>query len=220
MQIECVLFDFDGVIADTEPHVLEYLARAFAVQGVTIAQQDLLELVGTSGGVWIGRMLAKYNLPFTVEEFQQQRRRLGNYYEDGEALAPMPGVVQLLTQLRAAGIKTGLVSSTSSRLILAALNRMGMTQLFQAIVCGDMVARMKPEPECYQKAMGFLSAAPGQCLVFEDSPVGIQAALAAGATVVGFKGGQLAQNTAAAHWQLNSFEAAASLAPLAQVLGR
>ena len=118
----------------------------------------------------------------------------------------MPGLLPFLWRLRAAGIRTALVTSTSSRLILAALNRMGMSALFDAILCGDMVEKRKPSPEGYQKAMALLGAAPERSIVIEDSPVGIRAGKAAGAVVAACRCGRLRQDTSQADFEFESFE--------------
>ena len=73
------------------------------------------------------------------------------------------------------------------------------------VICGDMVSRRKPDPEPYREAMGRLGAAPEECIVIEDSPVGIQAGKAAGAAVIGFRGSGIHQDTSQADYQLDTF---------------
>ena len=91
-------------------------------------------------------------------------------------------------------MRTGLVSSTESRHILAAANHLGLTGRFEVMIGGDMVARHKPDPEGYRRAMALLGAAPGDCLVLEDSAAGLRAAKAAGAYTVGFCGARVRQD--------------------------
>lgn len=211
MKISCVLFDFDGVVADTEPSNAKYLSRALATFGITLSEEDHARLVGINSAEHIDRLLARAPKPVTREAYLQERQRQGNTYENAPDLAVSPGLPAFLRTLRGNGVRTGLVTSTSARLILAALNRLSLTSLFDIILCGDMVARHKPDPECYRKAMQLLRVSPEECVVIEDSPVGIRAGIEAGATVIAYKGGQVRQDTHEAHFQTDSFADCAAL---------
>lgn len=182
--ISCVLFDFDGVIADTERSNGDYLAQALSFFGIPFTQEDRLSLIGTNGAGTLDRFLQRADPPLTREQLARVRERLGNTYEDSP-LFPQPGLREWLRELGHQGIRTGVVSSTSTKYIVTALNRMGFTGQFQVIVCGDMVKRPKPAPDSYQLAMSLLGLSPEECLAIEDSPTGIQAARAAGLQVVG-----------------------------------
>lgn len=211
MRPNCVLFDFDGVIADTEASNADFLARALAVYGVTLTNQDRIRLAGRNGRDILQELLERAPYPVTLEELLVVRGQLGNTYVDSPDLKAMPGLYGFLHFLRERGYRLGLVTSTSSHLILAALNRLGLTARFDAIVCGDMVHAHKPDPECYLKAMKFLSALPGECVIIEDSPVGIRAGLSTGATVIGYTGASVKQDTGKAHFTADSFSACAKL---------
>ena len=141
----------------------------------------------------------------TVEQLTRRRKELENTYENGN-IAPIPGIVPLIQGLRQSGVKTALVSSTATHLIIMGLNRMQMTDLFDVIVCGDMCAERKPDPECYLKAMGLLGAVPQECLVFEDSSVGIHAAKQAGIEVAAFTGSGNGQDVSEADYVVSSYE--------------
>ena len=182
--ISCVLFDFDGVIADTERSNGDYLAQALAAFGIPFTEEDRLSLIGTNGAGTLDRFLQRADPPVTREQLAQVR----------EGLA-------------------GVVSSTSTKYIVTALNRMGLTGQFQVIVCGDMVRRPKPAPHSYQLAMSLLGLSPEDCLAIEDSPTGIRAAQAAGLRVVGYKGGSVEQETGSASWEVRSFQEIKALPP-------
>lgn len=211
MRPDCVLFDFDGVIADTEASNARYLGKALAVFGIAITPEDEGRMVGVNDREILEELLRRADPPVTVERLLEERRRQGNTYEDYPGLAPMPGLLPFLRRLRAEGIRTALVTSTSSRLILAALNRMGMTTLFDAILCGDMVEKRKPSPEGYQKAMALLGAAPERSVVIEDSPVGIRAGKSTGALVAAYKCGSLLQDTSQADFEIRDYRDCLSL---------
>ena len=206
MEARYVLFDFDGVIADTEESNVKYLGKALAVFGVVITPEEQAHLVGMNDPRILEKMLRRARPPVTLEQLLEERKRQGNTYEDDPDLAPTPGVIKFLHRLRAAGKGIALVSSTSARLILAALNRLGLTGFFDVIICGDMVSEKKPSPECYRKAMALLRARPEECVIVEDSPVGIRAGKAAGAVVAACRCGRLRQDTSQADFEFESFE--------------
>ena len=205
MELRCVLFDFDGVVADTEPSNNRYLEQALAVFGLKLNDEQRLALIGVNGLDFIRPLLASAEPPVSDEAYLAVRQKQGNTYENSPDLKAQPGLRDFLGLLRGAGIKTGLVSSTSSRLILAALNRLGLADQFDAILCGDMVRRKKPDPEGYRRAMELLQVPPECCVVIEDSPVGIRAGLGAGAWVVGYEGASVPQDTGLAQDRLKSF---------------
>lgn len=206
MEARYVLFDFDGVIADTEESNVKYLSKALAVFGVVITPEEQAQLVGMNDPRILEKMLRRARPPVTLKQLLEERQRQGNTYEDAPDLAPTPGVIEFLHRLRAAGKGIALVSSTSARLILAALNRLGLTGFFDVIICGDMVSEKKPSPECYRKAMALLRARPEECVIVEDSPVGIRAGKAAGAVVAACRCGRLRQDTSQADFEFESFE--------------
>ena len=205
MELRCVLFDFDGVVADTEPSNNRYLEQALAVFGLKLNDEQRLALIGVNGLDFIRPLLTSAEPPVSDEAYLAVRQKQGNTYENSPDLKAQPGLRDFLGLLRGAGIKTGLVSSTSSRLILAALNRLGLADQFDAILCGDMVRRKKPDPEGYLRAMELLRIPPECCVVIEDSPVGIRAGLGAGAWVVGYEGASVPQDTGLAQDRVKSF---------------
>ena len=205
MKKKYVLFDFDGVIADTEESNSNYLGLALKEFGVELTEKDKQRLIGTHDQELLIEFLSRAPRKVTVEQLTRRRKELGNTYENGN-IAPIPGIVPLIQGLRQSGVKTALVSSTATRLIIMGLNRMQMTDLFDVIVCGDMCAERKPDPECYLKAMGLLGAVPQECLVFEDSSVGIHAAKQAGIEVAAFTGSGNGQDVSEADYVVSSYE--------------
>ena len=137
MKKKYVLFDFDGVIADTEESNSHYLGLALKEFGVELTEKDKQRLIGTHDQELLIEFLSRAPRKVTVEQLTRRRKELGNTYENGN-IAPIPGIVPLIQGLRQSGVKTALVSSTATRLIIMGLNRMQMTDLFDVIVCGDM----------------------------------------------------------------------------------
>jgi len=208
MPIRCVLFDFDGVIADTEERNADYLAAALAHFGVRLTDADRSVLVGINDPSLLEALLKRAETPVTLEQLQAERARRGSAATPTDARAPPPpggGRGEFLYALRAQGIRTGVVSSTRSQLILTALDRLHLVSQFDVVVCGDMVTRRKPDPEPYLRAAQLLGLAPDDCLVIEDSPAGIRAGKAAGCTVLGYTGSSIRQDVSAADFALSDF---------------
>ena len=203
-KIRYILFDFDGVIADTEPFNAKYLAKALAKYGIFLTEEEHHSLIGTSGWTGVQKFLDSANPPVKLEDFLVERRKVGNSYEDPDVL-PSPGLIDLLLKIRTLNISTAIVSSTSSAYIQTAVKRMGLQSLFDLYICGDMVTKKKPDPEPYLMAMNRLSARPKECLIIEDSPIGIHSAKASGAKVIAYCGSSVMQDTSEADYQLNAF---------------
>jgi HAD superfamily hydrolase (TIGR01509 family) len=94
----------------------------------------------------------------------------------------LPGACELLAEIRAAGIRHALVTSSEREIMDAVLAQLGLD--FDATVCAADVRRGKPDPEPYRRAAALLGADPRQCVALEDSPNGVAAAEAAGCRVV------------------------------------
>lgn len=191
---KCVLFDFDGVLVDSEwrlfCQIREWLTKEYRI---TMPDSDCMRYIGGNDEATARDLIARYALPVGVEALAGQISAHSTLYEDG-TLTLLPGAREFLVSLRRQGVRTGLVSSTESRHILAAANHLGLTGLFEVMICGDMVACHKPDPEGYRRAMALLGAAPGDCLILEDSAAGLRAAKAAGAYTVGFCGARVRQD--------------------------
>ncbi len=204
MDKKYILFDFDGVIANTEESNAKYLRQALACFDITLTDEERSKLIGKNDPSLIAGLLSKSLNKITLEEFTNKRRQIGNTYENS-CMEPMPGLVSFIKEYRCKGIKTGIVTSTSTRLIIIALNRMNMMSLFDVIICGDMCSKSKPDPQGYLKAMNLLGARPEECIVFEDSLVGIQAAKNAGAFVAAYCGSGIKQDISKADISVDSF---------------
>lgn len=209
--LKCVLFDFDGVIADTEVSNFEYYRKAFHYFGVELTDGDIQRLIGTVVPQYEKVLLDRAPRPVTHEELAKKKAEIGNTYENGE-LYPAAGVKELIAELRRRGIRTALVSSTFTKLIVTALNRLGMTDLFDVILCGDMYSAAKPDPEGYLTAMRYLNVRPEECIVVEDSPNGILSGRRSGAYVMAYTGSAVKLNVSQADCEIASFEPAGQLA--------
>ncbi len=210
-RISYVLFDFDGVIADTEPIGLDLDRAAYSKLGVEVSLKDAMCIIGTDAQGVVAELFARHGRPdLTPEDFHAVRESADVIYETMLA-EPMPGAREALAALRERGIGIGLVSTTIAKNLLVALDRLKMLHFFDAIVGGDMVVHKKPAPDPWLAALGHLGATPENAIAVDDSPTGIRSAKNADLFVCGFKGGSIEQDTSHANVEVANFSELISL---------
>jgi HAD superfamily hydrolase (TIGR01509 family) len=181
--LAAVLFDMDGTLVDSEK-VWDIGLRELAVRyGGVLSDDARLRMVGTSSMETMVIMLEDLEQPWRdpVEGSDWLDARVTELFADG--LEWRPGALELLTAVRMAGLPTALVTNTRRSLVEVALPTLGREN-FDAVVCGDEVARTKPDPAPYLAAAAALDVDPADCVVIEDSPAGVASGLAAGCIVV------------------------------------
>lgn len=177
-KITTVLFDFDGVITNTEPQYDTYYDR--------VGEQHLgiKNFASMVKGVTLPNIISKYfkDVPQTeidkiIEETIEFEKNL-NY-------PPIPGAIEFISYLKENNYKIGLVTSSQDFKMKIALNALGLTNAFDTEVTANRITEGKPDPMCYLLAAKDLNASPEECMVLEDSFFGIQSGLSAGMCVVG-----------------------------------
>lgn len=175
-QITChaVLFDLDGTLIDSFA-VIERVWRKWAVErGLPVE-----EVLRASYGL---RTLDAVSLLAPDTHVEEEAARIeANEIKDIDGLKATPGARSLLTSLD--GIPWGIVTSGSYLLATSRLTKVGLP-IPHVLVSADEVERGKPDPQGYLLAAKKLAVAPEDCIAFEDSPIGVQAALAAGMRVI------------------------------------
>lgn len=180
--IEAVVFDLDGVIADTEQvwdDVREQLVHERGGRWHGGAQAAMM---GMSSPEWSRYLHDELGLAESPEQLNDEvvRRMLARYRED---LPLIGGAVDAVRRL-AAEFPLAVASSSNRPLIEAVLERAGIDDLFDAVVSSEEVARGKPAPDVYLEAARRIAVAPTRCSAVEDSSNGIRAAHAAGMRVL------------------------------------
>lgn len=201
-ELRALIFDVDGTLADTERegHWLAF-NRAFAELGLDWYWSDALyrELLAVPGGRERLRAYVQQYHPEGVpagelEAFVSHLHAVkSRHYQRllAEGSIPLrPGVRRVLAAARAAGLRRAVASTSALPNVIALLEHTlgpGYTGWFEVIAAGEVVARKKPAPDVYVYALQALGLSPEECLAFEDSQAGLQAALGAGLrTVVTF----------------------------------
>ena len=212
MALRAVIFDFDGVLVNTEPLHFRTLREILLPEGIAIDEDEYVAtyLAYDDRGA-IRLALERHGVPIDADRVERIAERKAAIFDAAAAEVPFfPGVRELLAGL-AAEMPLAIASGALHGEIEAILQTGGLLPVFHAIVGADDVARGKPHPEPYLMAMALLEPRaprlrPEECLVFEDSMPGIAAARAAGMTVVGVTNSYPAAKLSAAHRVVASLE--------------
>lgn len=178
--VAAVIFDLDGLLVDSEP--VQYAAwDAFvAQQGRELSDDLKRRMYGTRLIDSAGMVARELGLDLTAEEVARVRDRIFFEMIPGNIPAK-PGALDLIAALRNRGVPIAMATSGHAQYVDLATESAGIPRPFDVEVTGDQVERGKPHPETFLTAAHLLGVAPGQTLVLEDSPQGVQAAVAAGA---------------------------------------
>lgn len=178
--IRGLIFDFDGLIIDTEWADYASWRAVFEKFGLTLPLDLWLTRVGTLGAFepfdYLEQQLTR---PVDRHTLDQERQQIDK--EIVGTLQPLTGVVELLQQAQQRGLKLAVASSSEHEWVDLHLARLGLTDYFDAICCRDDVGgRPKPDPAVYQFALQQLDLQAENAIAFEDSPNGIASARGAG----------------------------------------
>ena len=171
--IDTVLFDFDGVEADTEPsYDLFWNSKA---EKFNLGFENFAAMIK---GETLRNIIGEYFKCASDSEKAAIAKDL-DAFEQEMPYKEIPGSANFIRILKERGFKLGLVTSSSMHKMKYALAKLGLDNCFDAIVTGDSIKEGKPNPQCYITAAQMLKSDPSNCAVFEDSINGMRAALGA-----------------------------------------
>ncbi|MCL6444009.1 MAG: HAD family hydrolase [Alicyclobacillus sp.] len=178
--LEAVVFDFDGLILDTETPEFESWADIYREFGVTLHLETWATCIGTDASAFdpYDHLEALVGKP--VNRVEVRDRRLQKYQTLVAGADLRPGVRDYLKDAHAMGLKIGLASSSSWDWVVPHLERYQIRSYFDCICVRDHVQKVKPDPALYLRALNRLGVQPEQAVAFEDSPNGASAAKCAG----------------------------------------
>ena len=177
--LKAVIWDMDGVIADTARYHLQAWQQTFRKRGVNFTEDDFKHRFGQRNDTIIRDAIGESISPDEVdtiagEKEADYRRRVA------QNLKPLPGVIALINSLTADGVKMAIASSAPPENIQLVTRGLGIDNRFQAIVWGREVTEGKPSPQAFLLAASKLGIEPRNCLVIEDALAGVTAAKQAG----------------------------------------
>ncbi len=181
MVIRAVIFDFDGLILETEGPSYESWRKVYQSFGLRLPFSTWSSIIGTTQGPFDPRLeLQKQVKDDEVDWDAVEVKRIQDEQALIEAQPVMPGVEQYLDEARRLGLKIGLASSSSCRWVMGHLERLSLASCFDSIRGADDVQFVKPNPMLYLSVLNDLKVQAKEAIALEDSPLGIQAAKNAG----------------------------------------
>lgn len=186
MSIQGLIFDFDGLILETEEPIFISWQELYRDYGCQLTLEVWQAIIGTSNAdalfdpaKELDRLVGR-NLNWAELEPVRRKRELDVVC----SLAPLPGVQEMLDDARQMGLKIAIASSSPCSWVTGHLERLALMDYFDCIVAEDDVSHTKPDPELFLKALDCLRLDASQAVVFEDSLNGVLAAKRAGLYVV------------------------------------
>lgn len=180
--MRALIFDFDGLILDTETPEYQAWQEVYAEHGLTLPLSVWIARIGhpstSSPFDPYDHLEAQFGRPVDRELIRSARQR-----RKSELLLPqppLPGVREYIEDAKRLGLKLGVAPGSASTWVEPHLVRLGLREHFDCVRCGDQVQCTKPDPEVYRSVLEELDASADEAIALEDSPVGGQAAKAAG----------------------------------------
>jgi beta-phosphoglucomutase len=185
--IRAAIFDLDGVLVDTAKYHFLAWKRLAAELGFDFTEKDNERLKGVSRTRSLEILLEVGHCTMTDSEKEEAAAKKNAWYVEYlnilDETALLPGAKEYLLALRKQGVRTALGSASKNAPLI--LERLNIANLFDAVIDGNSVGKAKPDPEVFIRGAEALGLPPEQCLVFEDSLAGIQAAKKGGMAAIG-----------------------------------
>jgi len=178
-RLEAVLWDLDGVIADTADYHYRAWVDIFGKRGVNFSKEDFMRLFGQRHDTIIKFALGEN---ISHEDFEAiTREKQANYRRRvADNIKPLPGAIELIKSLQEHSVKTAIASSAPLENIEIIIRGLGIEDYFQTIAWGTEVAEGKPSPQIFLLAAKKLGVPASNCIVIEDAIAGVAAAKKAG----------------------------------------
>ncbi|HYM97918.1 MAG TPA: HAD-IA family hydrolase [Candidatus Sulfotelmatobacter sp.] len=177
--IRALIFDFDGVILETEEPIYRSWLEVYEAHGEPLPFEKWIQTVGSTNALFHPQhhLEERLGAPLPQDVLDRRVARRTALVLEQRVL---PGVVELIDGARAAGAKVGVASSSTSEWVAGHLARLGILERFDCLRCRDHVANAKPAPDLYLSALECLGVESVDAIAIEDSPNGIAAAKGAG----------------------------------------
>jgi len=178
--IKALVFDFDGLILETEGPIYQSWQELYQRYQCEMALEDWQKNIGTAFEMFdpVANLERLANCSLHPEDDLKWRVR--RELELIEMQPPRPGVVKMLQRAKELGLKIGLASSSTCEWVVNHLARLGLLGYFEVLTARDDVKRTKPAPDLYLMAVEWLGVKPNEAVAFEDSMHGLAAAKQAG----------------------------------------
>jgi HAD superfamily hydrolase (TIGR01509 family) len=180
MRIKALVFDFDGLILDTEGPVYQSWRELFQSYGYDLILDDWQICIGSAEGTasFFANLADKLGNPLDLET--EAPKRLERELELIATQPILPGVYEYIQRAAELGLKMGVASSSPCKWVLGHLQERGLRKHFECVLAADDVGITKPDPDLYLTVLDCLGVSKREAIAFEDSPNGVLAAKRAG----------------------------------------
>ena len=184
---QCIIFDMDGVIIDSEPLHQSCEKAVFQLIGVSVPDDVQSSFMGCTDEFMWSQIASMYQLSIDIPEILETKKSIYLKYLKEKKIAPIAGVVELLTKLFNNEFLIALATSAPHEQIDYILNTFDIKHFFNSITSGEDVSMGKPNPEIFLTTAKSVGVEPKSCIVIEDSFNGITAAKNAGMKCIAYK---------------------------------
>jgi HAD superfamily hydrolase (TIGR01509 family) len=178
-----VIFDFDNIIADSEPYHYRAYATVFARKGHTVDREEYWIEWTSKGGGAEGE-IERYGLDLDPDDIRREKDPIYSAFCSSGEIPLFPESREIIGRLRGAGYTLAIASGSYERDIRSLLRLNGIEDAFSAVIGKDGIARVKPHPETYVKAAREIQTDPALCIAIEDAEKGVRSAREAGMSVI------------------------------------
>ncbi len=189
--LKAIIFDLDGTLVDSLPYHHESWRIFF--KNNNIEENDFSEIIKEyKGGGTLELMTSVFGDIYTRDELKKMSGDKEVIFRDiyKSKIYPIEGLNTFLDNLKENNILLSIGSNAIRKNVLMTIEELGITNYFSSIICGDEVSRGKPDPEMYIKTLSNLKVNKNECIIFEDSIEGIEAARNADIKVIGVTSSQ------------------------------
>lgn len=176
MKFRALIFDFDGLILNTEVPEYKAWTEIFRRHNATLLLEDWVKVIGTTPDAFnvIDHLQAQVSGSLDIAEIHREKQ--SSFWSLMEQETVMPGIEKIMTQARSAGMRMAIASSSPFEWVDGHISRLGIKDQFDFICTSEDVAKVKPEPDLFLCAAKRLQVDPQDAVVFEDSLNGVIAA--------------------------------------------
>ena len=186
VQIKALIFDFDGLILDTETPDYEVWQNIYREYGFELPPEEWGKIIGTSLNLFDAAEHLSLLSQGRLDSISLRDRHRLESHARTITQSTLPGVMEYLHDAKRLGLKLAIASSSPHSWVDIHAKRLGIFDYFDKVICSDEVgvARTKPNPDLFLLALDRLGVRKNEAIVFEDSPNGVKAARSAGIFVV------------------------------------
>lgn len=182
--IHAVIFDMDGLLIDTEKHLVRCWCQAAQEMGYPMERRHALHIRSLAGKFAAPYLQKELGADFDYQKVRARRKELVAEILEREGVERKKGALELLTWLKENRYRTAVATATDEERAEQYLTQIGVRHLLDKLVCATMVENGKPMPDVYLYACEKIGEKPENCIALEDSPNGVLSAYRAGCQVV------------------------------------